>query len=422
MLRRNYCLIIIFLFAFLILLPFSSTSFGAEVELSWDQNQETELAGYFVYYGTSSQNYFENSFKLPKESLVEADGRVSYQFPIDLTPGVTYYFAVTAYDIQDFETDFSNEVQYLLLPEGEQDTTPPTGSILINNGDDVTHSQNVTLTLFATDDGEELDDNALMTFSNDNAEWSDPEFFANTKTWALSPGEGIKTVYVKFRDATGNWMTEPAQDQISYEESQQACDDPQILQPVSITASSEFLPAFFSKEKLIDGDPRTFWSTIPSFSQKDEFVTLDLGEIKMVRWFNMYALDLFGIDFFPVNFKIEISRDNIAWEEMSSEAGFNPNTQTTSADSWDFGSLECRYIRIYITESKTLFFSFHLAQIAEIRVYGCDLPEHTIFTGEERSSSETERAKEDDQKGKTISPGADQRLPSTPGKPEVRFK
>ncbi|MBW2222279.1 MAG: hypothetical protein JRF22_07080, partial [Deltaproteobacteria bacterium] len=151
MLRRNYYLIIIFLFTFLILLPFSSTSFGVEVELSWDQNTEEELAGYYVYYGTSSRTYFENSFKLPKESLVEVDGRVSYQFPEDLTLGVTYFFAVTAYDIWDFATDFSNEVQYLIL-EDEQDTTPPIGSILINNDDEVTHSRDVILTLFATDD------------------------------------------------------------------------------------------------------------------------------------------------------------------------------------------------------------------------------------------------------------------------------
>jgi len=421
MLRRNYYLIIIFLFTFLILLPFSSTSFGVEVELSWDQNTEEELAGYYVYYGTSSRTYFENSFKLPKESLVEVDGRVSYQFPVNIPTGVTYFFAVTAYDIWDFATDFSNEVQ-LLIPEGEQDTTPPIGSILINNDDEVTHSRDVILTLFATDDGIELDENALMTFSNDNQEWSDSELFVNTKTWLLSPGEGVKTVYVKFRDAIGNWMTEPLKDQIIYEESQNTCDDPQKLQPISITASSEFLPPFFAKEKLMDGDPRTYWSTIPSFFLKEEFITLDLGEIKRVRWFNMYALDLFGIDFFPVNFKIQISRDNITWEEMSTEEDYTRPLQPTPSDSWDFGSLECRYIRVYITKAKTLFFIFHVAQIAEIRVYGCDLPEHIIFTGEDLSVSKTEITKEHAQEEKTTLPDADQRLPSTPGKPVVRFK
>ena len=123
MIMRDYSLIIgclVFIFSVL----HFSISYGADVILSWDQNQEEELAGYYVYYGTSSRTYFENPFKLPKESLVEVDGSVNYQFTVSLTPGMTYYFAVTAYDIWGYETDFSNEVQYL-IPEGEPDTTPP---------------------------------------------------------------------------------------------------------------------------------------------------------------------------------------------------------------------------------------------------------------------------------------------------------
>ena len=123
MITRDYSLIIgclVFIFSVL----HFSISYGADVILSWDQNQEEELAGYYVHYGTSSRVYFENPFKLPKESLLEEDGRVSCQFTVSLTPGMTCYFAVTAYDIQDFETDFSNEVQ-CLIPEDESDTTPP---------------------------------------------------------------------------------------------------------------------------------------------------------------------------------------------------------------------------------------------------------------------------------------------------------
>ena len=59
-----------------------------------------------------------------------------------------------------------------------------------------------------------------MTFSNDNQEWSDLEPFSNTKVWNLSPGEGNKTVFVQFRDTAGNWMIQPAYDQIVLEESQ----------------------------------------------------------------------------------------------------------------------------------------------------------------------------------------------------------
>ena len=68
-----------------------------------------------------------------------------------------------------------------------------------------------------------------MSFSNDELQWSDPEPYTTTKFWTLSPGAGTKTVFVQFRDAAGNWMTEPAQDQIIYEESENACDEPQKL-------------------------------------------------------------------------------------------------------------------------------------------------------------------------------------------------
>ena len=63
-----------------------------------------------------------------------------------------------------------------------------------------------------------------------------------------------------------------------------------------------------------------------------------------------------------------------------------------------------------------------MAQIAEIRVYGCDIPEHIIFTGDDLSVSETEITKDNTKGGGTTLPDADQRLPSTPGKPVVKFK
>ena len=44
-----------------------------------------------------------------------------------------------------------------------------------------------------------------MQFSNDNINWSAPEPYTRNKTWILSPGDGEKTVYVKFKDSAGNW-------------------------------------------------------------------------------------------------------------------------------------------------------------------------------------------------------------------------
>ena len=92
------------------------------------------------------------------------------------------------------------------------DTDPPTNaSILINSGAAETGSQLATLTLSATDPS----GMGQMRFSNDNTTWSDPVAYANTAVWTLSAGNGTKTVYAKFSDSRGNWMTAPVSDTIT---------------------------------------------------------------------------------------------------------------------------------------------------------------------------------------------------------------
>ncbi len=246
----------------------------------------------------------------------------------------------------------------------------------------------------------------MMIISNDNKDWSDPEPYKTTKMWILSSGQGEKTVYVKFRDAAGNWMENPVDDQITYEE-QTACDDPYKIQPVSVTASSEL----FSKSNVIDGDPLTIWSTFPSFFWKNQFITLDLGETKQINGFNMFASNMFGIDYLPTNFQIQISSDNINWKEVASEKGYD--IQSARDDSWDFNTPEAQYIRVYVTKAKT-FFIFHLVQIAEIEVYGCDVPEHTLVLLEENSKGNY-------QNKQVNLADFDNPLPTTPGKPVITF-
>ena len=299
------------------------------------------------------------------------------------------------------------------------DNTPPTGSITINKGDEVTQSQNVELNLFATDDGKDLAlENALMTFSNDNEDWSDLEPYMTTKMWRLSPGEGEKTVYAIFRDASGNWMSKPVNDKITYEE-EKTSDDPYKLQPASITASSELLP-FWTKESVMDGDPLTTWSTLPSFFWKNEFITLDLGEIKKISDFDMYASRMFGIDYFPANFKIETSRDNADWKEMTTENSYNIKAAYT--DSWDFNASEARYIRVSITKAKFFFIFFYIVQIAEIEVYGWDMPEKPPLLLEEKYLIKDETDKDNEEKETEKADILNHEIPGVPGKPVVTFK
>lgn len=76
------------------------------VTLTWDApttNTDgtplTDLAGYIVYYGTSSNNY-TNSVNI---------GNSTGAVISNLSPG-TWYFAVTAYDTSGNKSSFSNEV------------------------------------------------------------------------------------------------------------------------------------------------------------------------------------------------------------------------------------------------------------------------------------------------------------------------
>jgi len=86
-----------------------SVSFGTSSvknwKLVWDANTEADLAGYNVYWATTSGGYSQinskdvgNVTECPLSSLNLPDG--------------TWYFVVTAYDTSGNESGFSNEVSH----------------------------------------------------------------------------------------------------------------------------------------------------------------------------------------------------------------------------------------------------------------------------------------------------------------------
>ena len=91
---------------FIFFVLFAQTAWAANVTLTWDRNQEPDIAGYRIYWGTSSRNY-QNSATVydsatqPLERYYEVQG---------LEEGRTYYFAVTAFDLANQESDFSDEI------------------------------------------------------------------------------------------------------------------------------------------------------------------------------------------------------------------------------------------------------------------------------------------------------------------------
>jgi hypothetical protein len=70
--------------------------------LEWDPNPESNLGGYRVYIGEASRSYAQT---------IDTGTRTSQELT-NLFPGVTFYFAVTAYDRDGLESDYSEEIVY----------------------------------------------------------------------------------------------------------------------------------------------------------------------------------------------------------------------------------------------------------------------------------------------------------------------
>lgn len=70
--------------------------------LSWNPNPESDIAGYYLYYGTASGQYTQR---------IDLGNTTTTSLP-SLTAGTTYYFTVSAYDIDRVEGQAAPEVAF----------------------------------------------------------------------------------------------------------------------------------------------------------------------------------------------------------------------------------------------------------------------------------------------------------------------
>ena len=123
-------------------------------------------------------------------SNVSADGQPF--ITIESTNNTLEYWSV--------DNASNEEKPHKILTEIKLDKTVPYGSVLINNNDDIASSSSVMLNLFGNDT---LSGISQMRFSNDEHTWTLWETYTTTKTWNLTLGDGLKTVYVQFMDNAG---------------------------------------------------------------------------------------------------------------------------------------------------------------------------------------------------------------------------
>ena len=86
---------------------------AAPVNLTWNPNPETDIAGYKVHFGTSSGNYSQ---------VIDVPGGNSAALP-QLILGNTYYLAVSAYNTAGLEGPRSVELRLSAAPPAPAEST-----------------------------------------------------------------------------------------------------------------------------------------------------------------------------------------------------------------------------------------------------------------------------------------------------------
>lgn len=115
-----------------------------------------------------------------------------------LTDG-SWYFRVKSSDLA------GNQSAYSPTALVQINTGAPTGSVSINNGSEYTNNRSVNLSLTASSGFFTGTSDIQMKISN-LPDLSDASYqaFASSLTWTLNAGDGSQTVYVQFKDSTGN--------------------------------------------------------------------------------------------------------------------------------------------------------------------------------------------------------------------------
>jgi hypothetical protein len=92
----------------LLLMSIANVSFAKDVTLTWDANQETDLAGYKIHYGTNPGTYTGTEANTGP-SPIDIGNTTNATF-VGLDDTKEHYFTVTAYNFNGEESAYANEV------------------------------------------------------------------------------------------------------------------------------------------------------------------------------------------------------------------------------------------------------------------------------------------------------------------------
>ncbi|MCK4799565.1 hypothetical protein KAS31_01150, partial [Candidatus Parcubacteria bacterium] len=287
----------------------SNTITWNAVTTNSDASPITDLYGYAIYRSTDDTTYSQIN-----TSAILA-GTETYT-DTTTTAFTSYYYKVTAGDDDDTESAYSTAVQMCSTssisngtidaacsitcdsgytqsgntcaadtpPSGggggaPSDTTPPTNtSVSIEDGAETTTLMSVTITLSATGA-------STMAISEDEdfagASW---ENYVTSKEFTLSEGNGEKTVYVKFKDSSGN-IAAVISDTITLLISSETTTEETTGETTSSGETIQITPY----SQVIDGDIIQCQSSSNPFAV---YIVKTVGDTKYIR--HIVSLEIFN--------------------------------------------------------------------------------------------------------------------------------
>ena len=138
---------------------------------------------------------------LDNSQWIIADGTTIWSATLILAEGTSVVYARVT------DAAGGSSVESISL---DVDLTVPTGSVLINGGAELTAAKVVSLSLAASDRYGVVEMRISETPEFDGADWVP---FTTSNAWSVSDGDGLKYVYVTFKDSNG-WVSKVMNDSI----------------------------------------------------------------------------------------------------------------------------------------------------------------------------------------------------------------
>lgn len=190
-----------------LLFPVGRETFDNSLLVIWREAEVADLDGHQVFYIVEVTDKFSKNegWVIPPDGEALTQGTTSFTInSFDFPDGDDYGVRVTAVDEFGARSASQAAGGIKIRHAGNFiiDTKPPVGTLLINDGAALAKDTRVKLSLFARDDATRVKD---VRFRNEGEEcWGDWDTYTPQKFWDLTESDGVKRVFVQYRDCAGN--------------------------------------------------------------------------------------------------------------------------------------------------------------------------------------------------------------------------